>query len=164
MSTSAVRRARIYERSLGTVPGDSELAFIPAAARRFSRDAIEYVWVALWGPIPEVEWAPCITLQSAKLCARELFTTAEIAVSTHPVLDPAGTLGPRLEDSRKEILMQRIRDSPLDLLDGIKIDYATTIDRVPAVRSCKGEKDYLQIKADPLFRLLSYSITMIKFG
>lgn len=39
----------------------------------------------------------CITLQSAKLCARELFTTAEIAVSTHSPLDLAGTFGPRLE-------------------------------------------------------------------
>lgn len=45
-------------------------------------------------------------------------------------LDPVGTLGRRLKDSRKEILMQRIRNSPLNLLDGTKIDYATMIDRV----------------------------------
>jgi len=62
---------------------DPELAFIPAGrVRRFSRGAIEYIWVA---PGSHLGWKGCITLQSAKLCARELFTTAEIAVSTHPV-------------------------------------------------------------------------------
>lgn len=70
-------------------------------------------------------------------------------------LDPAGTLGRRLEDSRKEILMQRIRNSPLNLLDGIKIDYVTMIDRIPAVRSYKEKEDRSQIETGFFFHLLS---------
>lgn len=76
-------------------------------------------------------------------------------------LDPAGTLGPRLEDSRKEILMQRIRNSPLNLLDGIKIDYATMIDRVLVVRSCKGKR---LLTCRNNFVSFINSTTMIKFG
>jgi len=39
---------------------------------------------------------------------RRLFTSTEIAVSTHPRPDPAGTFG------RRRISPQRIRDDPLD--------------------------------------------------
>lgn len=56
------------------------------------------------------------------------------------------------EDSRKEILMQRIRDSPLDLLDGIKIDLRNHD------RSCKGKRI---VYISKLIKLFDYY--MIKF-
>lgn len=58
--------------------------------------------------------------------------------------------------------MQRIRNSPLNLLDGIKIDYATMIDRVPAVRSC--ERKRLLTCQNRSLVLFINSTTIIKFG
>jgi len=47
--------------------------------------------------------------------------------------DLAGTFWP-LEKTQKEISMQRIRDGPLDTLDGVKMDYCAMIDRVFATK------------------------------
>lgn len=127
-----VRRARIYERSSGTVPGSRVSIYPRRRATLFTRRNRVCMGSAVGSHLGGLERAPCITLQSAKLCARELFTTAEIAVPTHTVSTPPehSALGCKM---RKEIFVRRIRDSPLDT-GWRKNGLRAMIDRVSANR------------------------------
>lgn len=114
---------------------DPELAFIPAGRASLFTGRNRVCMGSTVGVSSRMERARCITLQSAKLCARELFTTAEIAVSTHPVATSPEPFGPWLEEAQKEISVQRIKDGPLDTLDGVKMDYHAMINRAPVIKS-----------------------------
>lgn len=148
---------------------DPELAFIPAGRASLFTGCNRVCMGSTVGVPSRVERARCITLQSAKLCARELFTTAEITVSTHPVATPPEPFGPRLEEARKKISVQRIRNGRTTRRTGWRKNGLSRDDRSCSRDEIAERKDLLyQRDADKSFtiksRLLLNLLMLIKFG